>query len=53
LPEEASRRQRIMETFRSVFTRFGFEPLETPALEYKETLTGKYGNEADKLLYLF
>ncbi len=53
LPEEASKRQRVMEIFRLVFTRFGFEPLETPALEYAETLTGKYGSEADKLLYLF
>jgi len=53
LPEEASKRQRVIGIFRSVFARFGFEPLETPALEYAETLTGKYGTEADKLLYLF
>ncbi|MFH0749644.1 MAG: histidine--tRNA ligase [Candidatus Gottesmanbacteria bacterium] len=53
LPEEATKRQRVMEIFRDVFTRFGFEPLETPALEYAETLTGKYGSDADKLLYLF
>ncbi len=53
LPKDAAIRARVMESFRSVFTRFGFEPLETPALEYAETLTGKYGNEADKLLYLF
>ena len=53
LPEDAAKRLRVMESFRSVFRRFGFEPLETPALEYAETLTGKYGNEADKLLYLF
>lgn len=53
LPEDAAKRMRVMETFRTVFRKFGFEPLETPALEYAETLTGKYGNEADKLLYLF
>jgi histidyl-tRNA synthetase len=53
LPEEASKRERVMEIFRVVFARFGFEPLETPALEYAETLTGKNGTEADKLLYLF
>lgn len=53
LPEAASKRLRVMESFRSVFARFGFEPLETPALEYAETLLGKYGNEADKLLYIF
>jgi len=53
LPKEASQRLRVMDLFRSVFARFGFEPLETPALEYAETLTGKYGTEADTLLYLF
>lgn len=53
LPEEAAKRQRVMAIFRSVFARFGFEPLETPALEYAETLLGKYGEEADKLLYTF
>lgn len=53
LPKEASQRLRVMDLFRSVFVRFGFEPLETPALEYAETLTGKYGTEADTLLYLF
>lgn len=53
LPKDAAKRQRVMELFRIVFARFGFEPLETPALEYAETLTGKYGTEADKLLYLF
>ena len=53
LPEDAAKRLRVMEIFRVVFARFGFEPLETPALEYAETLTGKNGTEADKLLYLF
>ncbi len=53
LPKEAAARQNVIAIFRSVFTRFGFEPLETPALEYKDTLIGKYGTEADKLLYLF
>lgn len=53
LPKEASQRLRVIDLFRSVFARFGFEPLETPALEYAETLTGKYGTEADTLLYLF
>jgi histidyl-tRNA synthetase len=53
LPKEAGKRQNVIQTFRTVFERFGFDPLETPALEYAETLLGKYGNEADKLLYLF
>lgn len=53
LPETAIARQFVLGKIREVFARFGFDPLETPALEYAETLTGKYGSEADKLLYLF
>lgn len=53
LPEAASKRHFVIEKIREVFERFGFDPLETPALEYAETLLGKYGDEADKLLYLF
>jgi len=36
-----------------VFERYGFSPLDTPALEYSEILLGKYGDEAEKLLYRF
>jgi len=36
-----------------VFESYGFEPLETPALEYEEILLGKYGLEGDKLMYRF
>lgn len=53
LPEAAIARQFVVEKIRSVFERYGFDPIETPALEYAETLLGKYGGEADKLLYLF
>ncbi len=53
LPPMAIQRQELISTIRSVFELFGFDPLETPALEYAETLLGKYGSEADKLLYLF
>ncbi len=53
LPAEALKRQLVMDKFRRVFERYGFDPLETPALEYAEVLTGKYGEDADKLLYLF
>lgn len=53
LPQDAIRRQYVIEKIREVFERFGFDPLETPALEYAETLLGKYGDEADKLLYTF
>jgi histidyl-tRNA synthetase len=53
LPAAALVRQLVTAKIRSVFEQFGFDPLETPALEYEETLLGKYGAEADKLLYLF
>lgn len=53
LPEQAIKRQYVVTKIKEVFERFGFDPLETPALEYAETLMGKYGDEADKLLYLF
>jgi histidyl-tRNA synthetase len=53
LPTDAIKRQYVIGKIKSVFERFGFDPLETPALEYAETLLGKYGSEADKLLYLF
>ena len=53
LPQEARKRQYVVDKFRSVFESFGFEPLETPVLEYEETLTGKYGEEGDQLMYRF
>ena len=51
LPEDVRRRQYVIDVVRRVYERYGFEPLETPALENIETLTGKYGEEGDKLLY--
>lgn len=53
LPPEALKRKYIQQKIEATFLSYGFDPLETPALEYAETLLGKYGNEADKLLYLF
>lgn len=53
LPEVARKRQFVVSTLQQVFTSFGFEPLETPALEYQEILNGKYGAEGDKLMYTF
>lgn len=53
LPEEARKRQYVIDTLKSVFTLYGFDPLETPALEYEEILTGKYGEESEKLMYRF
>lgn len=53
LPQEARKRQYVVNTLKGVFESFGFEPLETPALEYEEILLGKYGEEGDKLMYRF
>jgi histidyl-tRNA synthetase len=50
-PETVYKRQFIFETIRSVFECYGFEPLETPAMENLETLLGKYGEEGDKLIF--
>ncbi len=50
-PEQVRKRTYIFDTVRSVFVKFGFQPLETPAMENLSTLTGKYGEEGDKLLF--
>jgi len=50
-PEQVRRRTYIFDTVRSVMVKFGFQPLETPAMENLSTLTGKYGDEGDKLLF--
>ncbi len=44
-------REHVFATIRDVFERYGFEPLQTPAFERLETLTGKYGDEGDKLIF--
>ncbi|HET7694332.1 MAG TPA: histidine--tRNA ligase [Vicinamibacterales bacterium] len=51
LPEDVRRRQYVIEVVRRVYERYGFEPLETPALENIETLTGKYGEEGNQLIF--
>lgn len=51
LPEQMIRRQYVITVIRDVFEEFGFEPLQTPALELSEVLTGKYGPDAEKLIY--
>jgi histidyl-tRNA synthetase len=51
LPEDVRRRQYVIDIVRGVYERYGFEPLETPALENIETLTGKYGEEGNKLIF--
>ena len=50
-PDVVRRRNFIFNTIRSVFELYGFQPLETPALENLETLMGKYGDEGDKLIF--
>ena len=53
LPTEKRQRDFVVKKVTEVFERFGFEPLETPTLEYASLLLGKYGKEADKLVYQF
>jgi histidyl-tRNA synthetase len=50
-PVEMNRRNYIFKTIRRVFERFGYQPIETPAMENLTTLLGKYGEEGDKLLF--
>src|SRR5215471_13122920 len=45
------KRNHIFETIKNVFELYGFEPLETPAMENLDTLMGKYGDEGDKLIF--
>jgi len=51
LPEQMIRRQKVVDTVTGVFRRYGFEPQLTPAIERIETLTGKYGDDGEKLIY--
>ena len=51
LPDQMVKRQYVMDTIRAVFEEFGYEPLSTPAVELEETLKGKYGKEAERLIY--
>ena len=53
LPEAMIPRERLMETARRVYRSYGFSPIDTPALEYLEILTGKGGEETDKQIYRF
>jgi len=50
-PVEMVKRNFIFETIKSVFQRFGYLPIETPAMENLSSLLGKYGEEGDKLLF--
>lgn len=50
-PQEMLRRKYIFNTIERVFQKYGYLPLETPAMEHLETLTGKYGEEGDRLIF--
>ena len=50
-PQEMARRNYIFNTIRSVYELYGFQQIETPAMETLQTLMGKYGEEGDKLLF--
>lgn len=50
-PVEMARRNYIFDTIRKVFKLYGYQPIETPTMENLSTLTGKYGEEGDKLLF--
>lgn len=51
LPADVRKRQYVIGVIKSVYERYGFEPLETPAVENIETLMGKYGEEGNQLIF--
>lgn len=51
LPADMIKRQYVIDVIREVFEEFGFEPLQTSAIELTETVTGKYGEDAERLIY--
>jgi len=50
-PSVMFRRNYIFSVVKSVFEKYAFSPIETPAMENLETLTGKYGDEGDRLIF--
>jgi len=51
LPADMQRRQYVIAAITDVYQSFGFEPIQTPVLELSETLLGKYGEDAEKLIF--
>lgn len=51
LPTDVRRREYVIDVIKGVYERYGFEPLETPAVENIETLSGKYGEEGNQLIF--
>ena len=50
-PSEVRKREYIFSTMKSVFEKYGFQPIETPSFELSSTLLGKYGEEGDRLIF--
>src|ERR1700712_5657555 len=50
-PTEMVKRNFIFDTIKSVFRKYGYQQIETPSMENLATLTGKYGDEGDKLIF--
>src|SRR5471030_1914570 len=50
-PTEMVKRNFIFDTIKSVFRKYGYQQIETPSMENLSTLTGKYGEEGDKLIF--
>ncbi|MEK9185466.1 MAG: HisS family protein, partial [Patescibacteria group bacterium] len=53
LPQDMAKREYAMNKIKSAFINFGYDSIQTPAIEYAETILGKYGDEASKLVYRF
>ncbi len=53
LPSQMIKRNFVIKIVKEIFEKYGFEPLETPTIEMWETLSGKYGEEGDRLTYRF
>ena len=51
LPRDLAPRNRVFQLMRDTFERYGYEPLETPAIEHSSALEGKYGEEGERLLF--
>lgn len=53
LPEDMAKREYVLDKIKSVFSNLGYDSIQTPAIEFAETILGKYGDEAAKLVYRF
>ncbi len=51
LPEQMLRRQFVMDKIRTIFEKYGYQPLETPSIEKLDVLSGKYGDEGEQLIF--